>query len=120
MEITCMKEGCGNTFRSPEELRQHIIEAHINKRREEFGKPAVKPKKKPVVEEVKAPAEPEPVSKPIPPIILEYKYKGACQVCNMEVATVLIDVQDKQVAVAFCKNCEQQLHQQTVIPIIQQ
>ena len=57
---------------------------------------------------------------PIKPLELEYRWTGQCKACNSEPRTILITLEDKQVCVAFCVNCNKELSQQPVVPIAKQ
>lgn len=61
-----------------------------------------------------------PVALPVKPLVLEYKWVGVHAICNSEVRTIGVEVNDKDMAVvAFCFNCNEQLAQQTVVKIPQ-
>lgn len=129
---------CGNEFfgegnMADKLLRDHIKTVHSSQRLKEFGLPPSKQKEideaKTVVAEVTTTSQGQvveypttPVSKAPPPepIVLEYKYKGQCDVCGVRVDTLKVEIDGMPVMVAYCGNCRKQKSQQKVIPIDEQ
>lgn len=57
---------------------------------------------------------------PQKPIVLKYKFEGSCPDDGRDVDTILIPVQEQEMAVSYCSNCKKQLTTQLVIPIARQ
>lgn len=99
-------------FSSVKALFEHKKSGHKNFEGLVKKEPKTAPEspKKPV-KEVEAPPPP-----PKKPLVLKYKYEGQCD-NGHEVDTILIPVGDKQMAVAYCPICKEQIKEQTVTPI---
>lgn len=117
---------CGESFDGMVQLKDHIRKVHLPERIAKFNQGTIidqTPKVKEENLEIK-PSEKKitevqpamPIIKP-EPIILEYRFKGMCPDCRHEPRTILIDIDDYSLAVAFCSNCNKKLIQQKVIPI---
>ena len=97
-------------FPTVKELNEHIKSGHKIMPIVEAPKP---------VEVVKTPDNPPggtPVSEK-KPIILEYRYKGTCEICNGELDTIKVSVGEKDMMIAYCPTDRKQWTSQEVIPI---
>lgn len=79
----------------------------------------------PKIEAVTVPNPPKTANKPQPipeqpkkePIILEYRFKGTCEICNGGLDTIKVEMGDKDTMIAYCPSCRKQWTSQIVIPI---
>lgn len=54
---------------------------------------------------------------PPKPIVLKYKYEGACAICGRELDTIQVEMDERNIMIAYCSVDKKQWVQREVIPL---
>ena len=114
------------SFDTVKELKEHESGGHRTKPKKEL--PPSPPLTLSATEKIKEEdlkATPEKLIMPesiaqelVKPLLLAYKWIGACPTCRTEVKTIEVELGEKNIIIGWCVHCDRKLKQQEVVPIV--